>query len=534
MTEKALSKSLKYLIVISCVFVFMLALWIVLVQTNLLDRLMGTDEEQTQIELVPGEVLGPNNRILMFEHVDRSRISSIEIHNPDGEYTFVNNNGSFGLPQYDGMYYDEQSIASLVVSAGYTITQERVTKDAKKEDLKKYGLDDPTAYWILKTVEGRTYKVLVGDCILADGGYYGMLEGRENCIYILNSTVESNIFKPLEVYVVPLVCYGLSEQTYYLVDNFQITHGLSGAKKRDPFVHVKQCTKEEFTNPDAQVETKLQYPAGYKTDDTFFMSSVMGKFLSLVGEETVYIGDSKEKKAEFGLGEDDFIYEISFSLGSGDEMMKFVTRVSELQDDGYYYCTSNLYNHEMVVKCTKDTFNWLEYGLIEWIDDYPIMLNITGVDAISIEFGENKYTFDLIHSTDSEGNALLEVKGDDGFVLENSEVQNFREFYKVLLSVQIMGNINSELNEEGIPATFTDEEIEEIVEDENNFMGRVTFHKINGDDKNYSFHRYSTRRAIFNYNGAKNFYVLADWIEKLENDVELVLQNIEVDSHSKN
>ena len=137
MTEKALSKALKSLIIIGSVFVFMLVSWIVIANTPLIDIIMGTNETVTAPELVEGEALGPNNRILMFEHVDRSRISSIEIHNPDGEYTFVNNKGSFGLPQYEGMYYDEQSMASLVVTAGYTITQERVTKDAKKEDLKK-------------------------------------------------------------------------------------------------------------------------------------------------------------------------------------------------------------------------------------------------------------------------------------------------------------------------------------------------------------------------------------------------------------
>ncbi len=528
MTEKALSKALKYLIIIGSVFAFMLTLWIVIANTPLIDIIMGTNETVTAPELVEGEVLGPNNRILMFEHVERSSIISIEVHNPDGEYTFVNNNGSFGLPQYEGMYYDEQSMASLVVTAGYTITQQRVTKDAKKADLKKYGLDDPIAYWILKTTEGKSYKVFVGDTILADGGRYGMLEGRENCIYILNSTVDTNILKPLEVYVVPLVCYGLSQQTYYLVDNFQIKHG------DKPFVNVKQCSKEEFTNPDAQVETKLQYPAGYKTDDTFFMSTVMGRFMSLVGEDVVYIGDSNEEKAKYGLGKEDFVYEISFSLGSGAERMDFETRVSKLQEDGYYYCTSNLYEHDMVVKCTEETFSWLELGLLEWIDDYPIMLNIAGVDSIDVDFGDKQYKFDLIHSVDSEGNALLEINGNNGFHLDNSEVQNFRELYKVLLSVQIMGNINDELNEEGKPATFTEEEINEIVSDEKNFMGSVKFNMIGGDVKQYSFHRYSTRRAIFNYNGAKNFYVLADWIEKLESDVDLVLQNIDVDSHSKN
>jgi hypothetical protein len=82
--------------------------------------------------------------------------------------------------------------------------------------------------------------------------------------------------------------------------------------------------------------------------------------------------------------------------------------------------------------------------------------------------------------------------------------------------------------------TLTDEEIEEIVSDESKLMGKVTFHMANGTKNQYSFHRYSTRRAIFNYNGETNFYVLADWIEKLETDTVKVLENIDVDSHWKN
>lgn len=528
MTEKALSKKLRSLIIIGVVFALFLASWIVLANTPVLDMIMGVEEPEP-IKLVEGEVLGPNNRILIFEHIERSMIKSIKVKNPEGEYEFVNKDGSFGLENYGGVFYDDQGMSSLIVTAGYTITQERVTDKATPEMLKEYGLDEPTAYWVLTTTEGKTYKVLVGDRILADGGYYGMLEGRENCVYILNSTVETNIFKPLEVYIEPLVCYGLTDQTYYLVDNFTVTHG------EDPFVVVKQSSKEEFVNPDAQAETKLAYPAGYKTDDTFFMSSVMSRFMSMVGEEVVYMGTDDDRKAEYGLDIDkDPYYYIYFTLGSGKEKYEFSFYVSELQEDGYYYVISNLYNYDMVVKCSRETFSWLELGLIEWVDDYPIMLNITSVDEITVEFGDKDYNFDLVHSVDSEGYAALEILGDDGFKLSNSEVQNFREFYKVLLSVQIMGNINDELNEEGIPAALTDEEIDEIVADESKLMGKVTFHMANGTKNQYSFHRYSTRRAIFNYNGETNFYVLADWIEKLETDTVKVLENIDVDSHWKN
>ena len=475
--------------------------------------IVNKTEETKPIELVEGEVEGPNGRVLMFPHVERKDIDSIEVHNFTGEYKFtrVTENGetTFMLDGFNGIAYQDEAFAQLVVSAGYTIAMERVTDKATAEDYATYGLDEPQAYWILTGTDKKEYRVNVGDELVSGTGYYAALEGRD-CIYVLSSNIKNSILAPAASFIDPIVCVGLTQESYMYVDNFTVLHG------DDVFVSVKQCTKEEFVNPDAMAETKLAYPAGYKTDDTFFLTLV-SRFISLLGEETVYLGHDEAEFAKYGL--DDPYYTIFFQLG---ENYQFLIYVSELQEDGCYYAMTNLTGFQTVVRCAKDTFSWLEYDLTHWVDDKPIMYNITYIDRLTVNTGDEKIKFELNHGTDEDGKATLEVSADNGFEMTNSDVYNFREFYKVLLSVQLDG-----------AADLTDEEKEKLIADDGNLVASVIFRMNDGTVNEYAFYRYSTRRALMTVNGSGEFYVKADWIEKIVSDLDRLQRGLEIDSSSK-
>lgn len=507
MNEK---KQLRSLIIAAVVFALMLTVYLAVILP-----MMNETAVTEPVTLLEGEAAGPNNLILIFPQVTRDKVSSIEVHNEYGEYTFVNKNNSFVIKGHEDIPVINEGFSALVVAAGYSLASDRVTTEATEADLERFGLDEPSAYWILTDTSGNEYKVYVGDALVSDSGYYAMLEGRENCVYVISATVQNSVLKPLESYVNPVLCVGLNESNYYLADNFTVMHG------DKTFVLVKHKDKDEFVNPDAVAETKLAYPSGYKTDDTFYMSAVLSKFVGMTGESTVYVGDDEDKLAEFGL--DAPYYSIYFTFKSGSNNLEYYFFVSEKQDDGYYYAVSNLYGFEVVVRCTADTFGWLEYGLVEWVDDFPIALNITHVGSISVDTAAGLKTFELKHGVTDKETVTLEVFGDDGFYLSDSEVYNFRELYKDFLSVQIMGKLD-----------FTPEEIEDLMADEDAYMTTITFNMLNGNVNEYKFYRYSTGRAVLSANGSEDFYVYDDWLLKIESDVDKLLRHLEIDSHSKN
>ena len=507
MREKKQKRSL---IIASAVFVLLLAVYFAVVLP-----MMKDDTVVTPPELVEGEALGPNNLIMMFPQVSRADMKEIYVSNEHGEFTLVRDGETFKIKGFENVSCNTEGISSIVVASGYTVTSQRLTDKATDAELEKYGLAERDVYWKITCTDGREYKVFVGDKLVSEAGYYAMLEGRENCVYILSSSIETSLLRPVEAFVNPILCLGLTDQNYYLIDNFTVMHG------EDVFVLVKQSKKGEFVNPDAQAETKMVYPAGYKTDDTYFMSNVASRFVSMVGEEVVYMGEDKDELEKFGLASP--YYSVYFTFTNGQSEVEYYFFVSEKQADGYYYAVSNLYGFKVVVKCKPENFSWLENKLISWVDDYPIAINILRVDSLSVETVDGKYDFDLTHGVTADEVATLEIKGPDGFYLNDADVYNFRELYKDFLAIQIMGELE-----------FTDSEIDDIVENDDSHMTTVTFNLIDGSVQEFKFYRYSTGRAILSANDSKNFFVYDDWLLKIRDDVQKLLSHLEIDSHSKN
>ncbi len=507
MTEK---KKLTAVIVTGVFFLLLVIAYFALI-VPMMNESAASTEPPT---LVEGEVLGADNRILMFPQINRASISSIKVENEHGKYAIVRDNGVFVIDGYKGVSISSDAFSYLVVGAGYTISKERITTEATSDDITRYGLDKPMAKWTLTTIDGTSYTVRVGDRLVSGDGYYAQLEGRDECVYILSNTLESSVLMPVENFVSPVLCSYLTNENYYYIDGFTVMHG------EDVFVGVEQCKKEEFSNPDALVETKLSYPSGYKTDDVFFMSSVVSSFISLTGEEVVYLGEDEKKAAEFGV--EDPYYKIYFKVPYEKSYVEYFFFVSEPQEDGSYYVLSNENGYQYITRCSAETFGWLEKDLKEWVDDYPIAINIAYVDSISIDDGKDKITFSLTHGVDADEKATLDVTADNGFALSNANIYNFREFYKVMLAVQIMDSVG-----------MSKKKIDKLMADESAHMLTITFNMKDGEKNEYSFYRYSTRRALLSANGNEDFYVLADWIEKLSSDLDRLLQGLEVNSHSK-
>ena len=241
----------------------------------------------------PGEELDAGIRILIFPRRDRTKIAKISVHNESGDYTMTKAaDGTFSVEGFEGAYLDDQKTASLVVTAGYTVTSQRVVDEATDEELENYGLAEPSAYWVLTDTSGKEYRVNVGDRMVSGDGYYCAYEGRR-AVYVLSSTLETSILMPVEYYVTPLLVLGLTNDNYYQVDEFTVLHGSD-----DIFVSVARCSDEEKMNPDALMEAKLIYPAGYKANDSFY-GDVISTFISMTGTDTVAIAPTEEQYEQY-------------------------------------------------------------------------------------------------------------------------------------------------------------------------------------------------------------------------------------------
>ncbi len=213
-------------------------------------------------------------RYLMFPHIQRSSIKSIDVYNSKGQYTFCrydenDNSSDFIIKGSPQVQFDAQKFSSLVVSAGYTISIAKISDPIIDErgEFSEYGLaaavrplydeqtgkavmlydeqGDPVidaqgkhiqatyeytpAYYVVTDTKGNQYKVVIGDALPDGSGYYaqyvdvsGETEIARKAVYVLSTTYGSTILESIESYVTPLLTQPLSLNNYFDVEDFFI------------------------------------------------------------------------------------------------------------------------------------------------------------------------------------------------------------------------------------------------------------------------------------------------------------------------
>ena len=464
-------------------------------------------------ETLEGEALSASNKYYIYSQLTRDQMKSIEVSNESGTYRFVKVNGDFVIEGHEGIAVDSTMLSSLVVSCGTTLSTTKVMDNAPDEKLEEYGLLEPHAYWIVTDNSGKQYKVYVGRELLTGQGYYCMFAGRKS-VYVLDDTLAYTVLSPVEAYVTPYILLGISQDDYYTIDNFSVYR--DGAK----FITVGLVPTENQTNSEALAEHILTYPAPYAPNTTTLYSLFM-RFIAFTGESTYKLGADEESLDGCGLGEPEYM--VSFDYKSRE----YYFLVSPPDDDGYCYVVSNVYS-DIITKIPKESLDFLDYGMMDWISSYIFQYYITSVSEISIATDNTNVTFSLSHGYDSNGANALAVKVDGGSAITStSEINNFRQYYKTLLSIDVQDYLPETVPETG-------EEISGIVSDDSRRNMVFTVTDLSGEKVTYEFYRYTTRRAAVKVNGNAEFYVPYDIVQKIENDTLRFLNGEEIDSYGKN
>ena len=511
-----MSKQKKKLILLAALFAVLVIVYFVVVVPLVESGEAGEDTNPP--ETVAGEIIGLNDRYMMYPQVVRENMKSLKIENDQGSYEFyLDKNGDFQLRGFEGVTYDQTKFANLVTSVGYPLAKVKVVDNASDKELKEYGLDDPRAYWTLTTTAGQTYRVAVGYDLLTGGGYYVMLDGRRS-VYVLDNTLEDGVLASVEYMTSGILLAGLSQESYLVVDNFIIE------RNGEKFIHIAQVPENERVNEAALVENVMAYPDGYFPNDDLYYE-VLFSYISLTGTSVLHLMPTSEEYIECGLPDLHDVnspppaYRVSFDVDGEPVMLYF----SAKQPDGTYNVVSSLFP-EKIVALPASSCTYLEADLLAWLERYPFQQWITTVSAMEIRGAGADVKFELTHGKDADGNNALDVQCSNGKFIPNSDVINFRQFYRTLLSVKI---------EDYVP--LSEAEIDALVADEANCLLTFTITELNGAETVYKFYPYSGsgRRALMTINGYGEFYVLTDLIEKIASDANKVLSGLDVNSYAK-
>ena len=262
------------------------------------DSKTGECGEVILVDTEGSEELGFNQRILMFQHLEKKNILSIDVFNENGSFSFVRVNdegkisssGSFVLANAPTVQYDQELFASLYVDAGYTLTTSKIAdpiKDANGE-FSEYGLvaqtrvrtvidektgsaviDEETgeavtetyeyvpAFYVITDINEKSHKVIVGDALVDGSGYYVQYvaidgegnESKREAVYVLSSSLGSTMLAPVENFVTPQLTYPMSMNDYFDVAGFSIQSiNESGTGYKDPVVGFSYIDLTEREN----------------------------------------------------------------------------------------------------------------------------------------------------------------------------------------------------------------------------------------------------------------------------------------------
>ena len=244
------------------------------------------------------EVVGSNFRRLLFPYIEKANIRSIEVHNETGTYTFArmnangdyDDNGDFVIVGSPLTTYDQDLFASLHVSAGYTISTQKLENDkivrleTGEIDYAEYGLvpikdrqriledgtvetyDHTPSYYVLTDKRGNKYKVLIGDRLVTGGGYYvqyvDMSSGTETpreAIYVLGSSISESLLAPIEDYVTPLISYPLDMNTYFDVEDFMILKNVEDGEGKRDFEEIVSFSYIDLSERENTINSSIPY-----------------------------------------------------------------------------------------------------------------------------------------------------------------------------------------------------------------------------------------------------------------------------------
>ena len=484
------------------------------------------EKEGVKIELLDGEVM-INDRLTnfyMYEPLERSSIQSIEIENAAETYKIYRDaSDKFQLDGFYGLSFDPELFSSLVVTTGMPTVMMRVAENLDEAGFAEYGLDKPQARWTITGTSGETHTVEVGDKALTDGGYYVRCVGR-NAVYFMGTTLEDTVLKPACALLTPILTAGMQTNDYFMVDTFAVLHG------EEPFVVVERVPDDEKSDPNAIVEVRMLYPtpaAGeerYEVNDTLYYN-ILYNFIALQGDEVVAFRPTDEELEAYGLL--DPAYTIDYTYKD----YEFMLFVSPVQPDGSYYAVSNLYGYEAVIRVPNDKLSFLEGDVFTWIFPTPFYENIQNVRRITLEGSGISADYHLAHSMTPEETPVLDVtESVSGTVIPNSDVKNFREYYKEMLNIT-----NQEY------AKMSEADLAALLADETQCFFTMTVEEVGGRTNTYEFFRYyeestghiSGGKVIVVVNGVGEFYTTNDLVNKIIDDTPRVLAGLDVDAYGQ-
>lgn len=533
--------------------------------------------EPPAVELMPGEsVYGDST--LIFDRIERKDILTIKVHNPANETygeQYVDWGIGFAYNEEAEDYYgymltyeyaelDDTQLAYFVAAAGYLTFSDRVAVIDDTTDLAFYGLGEDTA--VRMTVEkrnGGTHLVALGKKA-ANGGYY--VRSLDTYVDEDGNTVTRNI-----IYLLSLSTSTYLESTVMAKPTEMLTTRVSYPVKSMYSSFVLQDSWGDLTIaflPVSSVKSvntvfggsSLYYtvvPQGYFSSSEF--ETRISVFEDFLGDETLEYATKKVEGVDEKTGESYSYFTFDeetlakYHLDSASElrMLHYTAAVegseehaasdiyfSALQPGGFYYAYA--LNYGTIVQVSADQIDFLEWGLLDFVDAYALRISIGYCDTLTVKgtLDGKPYSESFISSVSTDY-LLTSVKA--ASTNQTVDVELYRALFQVFYTTHLRGSVPEELDKEELMKSVPYAEITLKTRDVTVYatdeLGMPTS-KVEGVVKSVTrilrFYRYSNERTLMTVETidsdgkssgeSGDFYVLTSRLDKIIRNSDMVLK----------
>ncbi len=426
------------IIALAVIFAVLLAAYLFIIMPLMKD---DAETKITPVSLIwENEVKGVNNRVMMFEHIERADIAEIKVHNPslatthgsqyvdwsiyraekgseiDG-YTIKEDTLYFRGYEFAPILEDETTMTSLFASiindAGYTLTLSRVTDHAT--DFSKYGLDyeneEDAVYCEITSTKGVSYKFYIGDKIPSGTAYYVRVAGTDVCMdknsQFYGQEIENDsvyiydcsgvLVSPTDA-VSPILTYPMDSNIQPYFDAFAILESYGKEESESKTVIEFFAVNEEYKKKpiSAFAPMAIYYstvPKGYYSSKAFEnlyksfkdglsgsrvceLATLMTSVDEKTGKEEKYYGFTDEIFSKY------FSEELTYCISFGWNGVPNIVYVSPMTENRTYYAYSLIFN--TICEVNADTLSFLEWDRTTFIEKEIFQMSIKQCDKIEI------------------------------------------------------------------------------------------------------------------------------------------------------
>ena len=342
----------------------------------------------------------------------------------------------------------------------------------------------------LTTKDGKTQTVYIGDKLVSGGGYYAQKAGSAD---ILTVTDRAEILFSDKISLLSgTLALPIDSSKYFYTERFMLY------KDMKPFVEIELIPEKEREEGNAYGTYRMLYPAAYTPADVNY-DKVLKCLVNPCADSIVTTEITPENLEKYGLTIPSF--EIYYTYEGTERSLYFGTRTK----DGLIYVLSDEFSFIGLVSVEK-SFPFLDWDLIEYVNPALFGMNIDKVSKISISAPD----FNEVYILDGLKDALVVTTESNG---KTVDTYNFRQLYRVLLMTAMEGYADTQSTDDWI-LTFAVE-------------------TRDGNVNEYVFFRQTTRKCFYTVNGAGEFYVSIDDVNKILSDAKKLRNGESINADSQ-